>query len=85
MQDGVAILRVPSFDKGVFEQSAVEYLRKLGPVRAVVLDLRGNHGGSTPESLLDALMDRPFAIGPNLLRPPSDFSKSKTETAAVPS
>jgi carboxyl-terminal processing protease len=59
-RDGVAILRIPSFDKSVFEDSAVEYLRKLGSVRAVVLDLRGNHGGSTPERLVEALMDRPY-------------------------
>jgi carboxyl-terminal processing protease len=59
-RDGVVILRIPSFDKSDFEDSAVEYLRKLGPVRAVVLDLRGNHGGSTPQRLVEALMDRPY-------------------------
>lgn len=59
-QNGVAILRIPSFDKSVFEDSAVEYLRKLESVKAIILDLRGNHGGSTPERLVEALMDRPY-------------------------
>jgi len=59
-QEGVAILRIPSFGKEVFEQSAVEYLQKLKAAKAVVLDLRGNHGGTTPDQLVGALMDRPY-------------------------
>jgi carboxyl-terminal processing protease len=59
-RDGVAILRIPSFDKSIFEDSAVEYVQKLGAVRAVVLDLRGNHGGTTPERLVEAFMNRPY-------------------------
>src|ERR1022692_1571359 len=47
-RDGVAIVRLPAFAPGLFEKSAVELLKKLGPVKAVVLDLRGNHGSSTP-------------------------------------
>jgi hypothetical protein len=42
------------------EDSDVEYLRKLGSVKAVVFDLRGNHSGSTRERLVEALMDRPY-------------------------
>jgi len=43
-----------------FEDSAVEFLKTLGPVKALILDLRGNHGGSTPDNLAAALMDRPY-------------------------
>lgn len=59
-RDGVAILRIPAFAPSVFEDSAVEFLKTLGPVKALILDLRGNHGGSTPSNLVAALMDRPY-------------------------
>jgi len=58
--DGVAILRIPAFNPAVFEDSAVEFLKTLGPVKALIIDVRGNHGGSTPGNLVDALMDRPY-------------------------
>lgn len=59
-ENGIAIIRIPAFTPSVFEDSALEFLKTLGPVKAVVLDLRGNHGGSTPANLVDALMDRPY-------------------------
>jgi carboxyl-terminal processing protease len=58
--DGIAMLRIPVFTPQDFEDSAVEYLRKLGPVKALILDVRGNHGGSTPGALVEALMERPY-------------------------
>jgi carboxyl-terminal processing protease len=60
VRGGVAILRVPAFAPQSFEDSAVEFLKTMGSVKALILDLRGNHGGSTPEKLTDALMDRPY-------------------------
>ena len=59
-QDGVAIIRVPAFAPSVFEDSAVKFLQALGPVKGLILDLRGNHGGSTPSNLVDALMERRY-------------------------
>jgi hypothetical protein len=59
-RDGVAIVRIPAFAPSLFENSVVDFLKKLGPVKALVLDLRGNHGGSTPINLVAALMDRPY-------------------------
>jgi carboxyl-terminal processing protease len=59
-RDGVAILRIPEFYPPVFEASAVEFLKTLGPVKALILDVRSNHGGSTPGNLVAALMDRPY-------------------------
>jgi len=59
-RDGVSILRIPAFMPSSFESSAVDFLKTLGPVKALILDLRGNHGGSTPDSLVAALMDRPY-------------------------
>lgn len=59
-REGIAILRIPAFSPSVFEDSAVEFLKTLGPVKALILDLRGNHGGSTPANLAAALIDRPY-------------------------
>jgi len=59
-KDGVAILRIPAFNPAAFEDSAVEFLRTLGPVKALIMDLRENHGGSTPGNLAAALMERPY-------------------------
>lgn len=59
-RDGIAILRIPAFAPQSFEDSAVEFLKKMGSVKALIVDLRGNHGGSTPGTLTDALMDRPY-------------------------
>ena len=57
---GILYIRIPSFGNPVFEQTAIETLKTLGAERAVILDLRGNHGGSTPTDLVRALMDRPW-------------------------
>ncbi|HVZ15545.1 MAG TPA: S41 family peptidase [Terriglobales bacterium] len=59
-QDGVAIVRIPIFAPATFEDSAVEFIKNLGQVKALILDVRGNHGGSTPANLVDGLMDRPY-------------------------
>jgi carboxyl-terminal processing protease len=53
-------IRIPSFDQDVFEREAVEAIQKADPAQSVVVDVRGNHGGSTPEKLVEALMDRPY-------------------------
>ena len=60
IRNGVAILRVPGFTPQALEDSAVEFLKKMGPITALILDLRGNHGGSTPSTLVAALMNRPY-------------------------
>jgi carboxyl-terminal processing protease len=60
VHDGIAVVRVPAFAPQKFEDSAVEFLETMGPVKALILDLRGNHGGSTPDKLTEALMDRPY-------------------------
>jgi len=61
-REGFAVLRIPAFAPQSFEDSAVEFLKALDPekVKALIIDLRGNHGGSTPSKLVEALMDRPY-------------------------
>jgi carboxyl-terminal processing protease len=58
--DGVLWIRIESFASPSFEQAAVAAVRAHPGARAIVLDVRGNHGGSTPEKLLGALMNKPY-------------------------
>jgi len=56
----ILIVRVPSFARPHFEAAALAAVRGHSSARAVIVDVRGNHGGSTPEKLVAALMDRPY-------------------------
>ena len=56
----IAYLRVPSFGDPDMERRAVAFLSEHADSPALVLDLRGNGGGSTPAALLAALMNRPW-------------------------
>ncbi|HXY40591.1 MAG TPA: S41 family peptidase [Vicinamibacteria bacterium] len=55
----VAYLRVPSFFGPDFEKRAIELVHGYKDAPALVVDLRGNGGGSTPSDLVAALMNRP--------------------------
>jgi len=55
----VAYLRVPSFFGPDFEKRAVELVHEYKDAAALVVDVRGNGGGSTPSDLVAALMNRP--------------------------
>ena len=59
--DSIAWLRIDCFNEPGYEREALALLR--GEYRragSVVMDLRGNCGGATPNDLLAALADRPF-------------------------
>jgi len=56
----VAYVRIPSFEDPENETKAVEFLKTHAKISAVIFDVRGNGGGSTPSNLLRALMDRPY-------------------------
>ena len=60
----VAYIRVPSFDGAAFEAAALDRLREFHDARSLVLDIRGNPGGSSGaesgRELRKLLMDRPF-------------------------
>jgi carboxyl-terminal processing protease len=58
---GVPYLAIRSFDEPSIEQAAVAFLRAHADAPAMVIDVRDNGGGTTPESLIRALMDRPYA------------------------
>lgn len=59
-RDGILILRIPAFHPANLETEAIQAINKAGPVKAIVIDVRGNHGGATPQYLVAALMDRPY-------------------------
>lgn len=58
---GVPYLAIRSFDDPGIEKSAVAFLKGHAAAPAIVLDVRGNGGGTTPQLLIGALMDRPYA------------------------
>ena len=58
---GVPYLAIRSFGQPSFEQAAIEFLRAHADAPAIVIDVRGNGGGTTPQALIRALMDRPYS------------------------
>ncbi|HYW09336.1 MAG TPA: S41 family peptidase [Longimicrobium sp.] len=72
--DSVGYLRVPSFGDGAYQAAALDLLqRDFRGASALVVDLRGNGGGSTPWKLRKALMGgfrhRSRRDGPDKVRP----------------
>jgi carboxyl-terminal processing protease len=58
--DGVLYVRIPGFEDSKLEDAAVEAVKSHLNAKAIIVDVRGNGGGSTPEKLLSVLMDRPY-------------------------
>jgi carboxyl-terminal processing protease len=72
--DSVGYLRVPSFGDKAYQAAALDLLRgEFRRASALVVDLRGNGGGSTPWKLRKALMGgfphRSRRDGPDRVRP----------------
>lgn len=57
---GIPYLYIPSFGDPANEEAAVEFLRQQAEAQALIIDVRGNGGGTTPVDLIRALMDRPY-------------------------
>jgi carboxyl-terminal processing protease len=60
LSESVAYLKVPSFLDPACEARALAYLRESAGAARLIIDVRGNGGGSTPSDLIRALMDRPY-------------------------
>ena len=58
--DGIAYIRIPSFGAPQQEEDALRYLTDYKDAAGLVIDVRGNGGGTTPAKLVAALMDRPY-------------------------
>jgi carboxyl-terminal processing protease len=56
----LAYVRLPSFSTPDHEKRAIELVREYKHAAALIIDVRGNGGGSTPDDLYKALMDRPY-------------------------
>lgn len=59
-EGGVLYIRIPSFGQPKFEDAAVEAVKAHLNAKAIIVDVRGNGGGNTPDQLLSILMDRPY-------------------------
>jgi len=53
-------IRIPSFGSASFEEDALRAVRTHQNARAILFDLRGNNGGTTPSDLLAAIMTKPY-------------------------
>jgi carboxyl-terminal processing protease len=61
LQDGVvAYIRVSSFGDPADERTAIDLVRQFSAARSVIVDVRGNGGGTTPRQLIATLMNRPW-------------------------
>jgi carboxyl-terminal processing protease len=58
--DSVAYMQIPSFGEDKYQKRALEVLHGYHGAPALVIDVRGNGGGSTPETLMRQLADRPL-------------------------
>ena len=57
---GVGYHRIGSFEEPKYENAAIQFLKDNARAKLVIFDVRGNGGGSSPERLLRAVMDRPY-------------------------
>ena len=56
----VAYIRVPAFGDPAYEQTAIALVRKFASSPNLIVDVRGNGGGTTPRQLIGVLMNRPW-------------------------
>lgn len=55
-----AYIRVGSWNDQAYREQAMELLEEYRSAEALVVDVRGNGGGSTPIAFISGLMDRPW-------------------------
>jgi len=56
----IAQLTIPSFADPAAEEEALRLIESQASAAALIVDVRANGGGTTPERLIRALMDRPW-------------------------
>ena len=59
-QGKAAYIRIPSFMTPEYQKRAIELVHEFQGAAILIVDVRGNVGGSTPEQLTSLLMDRPY-------------------------
>ena len=60
LENGIVYFPIRSFAKPEHEQQALEHIRRHRDAETLIIDVRGNGGGTTPTKLIEALMDRPW-------------------------
>ena len=61
-KEGAFYIQIPSFGDSSSESSALEAIERHLKSKAIIVDVRGNGGGSTPQRLLAKLMEKPYHI-----------------------
>ncbi|MGC9780085.1 MAG: hypothetical protein HZR80_12645 [Candidatus Heimdallarchaeota archaeon] len=56
----IAYIKIPSFNEPRFEEKAVDYCKDFLKTKKIIIDVRGNSGGSTPSKLHKQLMNKPY-------------------------
>ncbi len=56
----VAYLRIPTFSRPDILAKAEDAVKSFQNARVLIVDVRGNEGGTTPKALIDMLIDRPY-------------------------
>jgi len=56
----IAYVKIDGFDDPHYESDAVAYIRQHADAKALIVDVRGNNGGSTPVALIRALLTQPY-------------------------
>lgn len=59
-ENKVAYIKIPSFGNKNFEKEAVKLIKEYKNSPSLIIDLRGNGGGSTPLDLINLLMNIPY-------------------------
>jgi carboxyl-terminal processing protease len=60
VEDQIGYIQIPAFGQPHFEQRALNYLVAFREAPVLIVDVRGNTGGTTPNDLVQHLMDRPY-------------------------
>lgn len=60
LDEGIVYLPIRSFSRPEFEQDAIDFIGRHPNAKTLIIDVRGNGGGSSPVALVKSLMDRPW-------------------------
>lgn len=73
--DLAAYIKIPSFFYPEFEERALAYVETFTQAAHLIVDIRGNGGGNTPNALLQALMERPYRRWTDSCPAPSGYTR----------
>lgn len=59
-KEKIAYIKIPSFSQSKYLDKALELVDKFFLSESIIIDLRGNTGGSTPTKLIKKLMNKPW-------------------------